>query len=101
MFVFIVSTASSQKLDCKKALGFTPYVMAGSSANSDSVAIDHAIFKECGKLDSIDLELVKLPTLGFILLQYPIKEKKASYQSVLNSLNEYKKVESILSFVSL
>lgn len=93
-----INSSGQANFDCKNVLKAVPYCLTGSKTNPDSALIDVAIFKECGKLDSIDCDLVKLPTLGFILLKYPIKEKKGSYQSVLNSLNEYKKSEDYAKF---
>ncbi len=67
----------NSNFDCNKVLKGVPYFVSGSTASPDSARIDSVIFKDCGKLDSIDCELVKPQVLGFILLKYPVKEKKA------------------------
>jgi thioredoxin-related protein len=60
--------------------------------------MDLDILKSCGKLDSIDTELFTGPMLGLILIQHPTNDKQKTYNSILKSINEFKKTDNYTKF---
>ncbi len=98
----IISTTScgqSNSADCEKTLDRIPYFAThNAAAANDSVLIDFKILKECGQLDSIDRELINGPMLGSIMVRQATQDKKVTYRSVLESINEFKKTADYKRF---
>jgi hypothetical protein len=85
-----ISCRSRKSPNCKKDLDKVPYVIRPSpSATSDSMKTDLEIFSKCGKLDSIDMELVKGTILGRVLIHTP-KDRPVTYRVVLKSIDEFR-----------
>lgn len=99
LLISLTSCGQSSKLDCKKNLDKVPYfVRYNITEPSDSVQIDFDILKSCGNLDSIDSELLTGPMLGSIMIQLATNDKKVTYKTILNGINEFKKTENYAKF---
>lgn len=98
--MFSLTTCGQQNnADCKKILDRTPYFVSHSVAETnDSLQIDFDILKSCGKLDSIDNELLTGPMLGSIMIQHLTNDKKVTYNTILKSINAFKKTDNYLKF---
>lgn len=95
----LTSCGQQSKFDCKKNLDKTPYFVRHRVAEpSDSLQIDFEILRNCGKLDSIDSELLTGPMLGSILIQHATNDKIITYNTILNSINAFKKTDSYPKF---
>lgn len=86
------SYGQTKPINCKSILDKEPFFVTHSSGGTnDSFAMDMLILRDCGKLDSIDLELINGPVLGTILIQYPGKGGKITFRTILNSIEKFKK----------
>lgn len=96
-FLLFTLTSSGQwnNFDCSEILDKTPYFIRHKAIEtSDSLQIDFDIIKSCGKLDSIDGELLIGPMLGPLIVQQATNDEKITYRSILKSINEYKKTDN-------
>lgn len=95
----LTSCGQQSKFNCKKTLNKTPYFVRHSVAEpSDSLQMDFEILKYCGKLDSIDSELLTGPMLGSIMIQHLTNEKVITYNTILNSIGAFKKTDNYQTF---
>jgi thioredoxin-related protein len=95
----LTSCGQQSKFDCKKTLDKIPYFVRHSLAEpSDSLQIDFDILRNCGKLDSIDGELLTGPMLGSIMIQYAANNKVITYNTILKSINAFKKTDNYPKF---
>lgn len=90
----LTSCGQQNAADCNKILERTPYFISHSVAETnDSLQMDFDILKNCGKLDSIDSELLTGPMLGSIMIQHLTNDKKVTYNTILKSINAFKKTD--------
>jgi thioredoxin-related protein len=95
----LTSCGQQDKIDCEKTLDKTPYFISHSVTEpNDSLQIDFDILRNCGKLDSIDSKLFTGQMLGLIMIQYPTKDKVITYNTLLKSINAFKKTEHYPKF---
>ncbi|PBQ31904.1 hypothetical protein CNR22_09020 [Sphingobacteriaceae bacterium] len=95
----LTSCGQQNTADCKKILEKTPYFISHSVAEkNDSLQIDFDILRSCGKLDSIDNELLTGPMLGSIMIQHLTNDKKVTYNTILKSINAFKKTDNYSRF---
>jgi thioredoxin-related protein len=95
----LTSCGQQNKSDCKKTLDKTPYFVRHSvSEPSDSLQMDFDILKSCGKLDSIDSELLTGPMLGSIMIQHATNDKVITYNTILKSIGAFKKTDNYPKF---
>jgi len=95
----LTSCGQQSKFDCKKTLNKTPYFGRHSvSEPNDSLQIDFDILRNCGKLDSIDSELLTGPLLGSIMFQHATNDKVITYNTILKSINAFKKTDNYSKF---
>ena len=99
MLFSLASCGQQNSADCKKILERTPYFIRHSvTETNDSLQMDFDILKICGKLDTIDNELLTGPILGSIMIQHQTKHKKITYNTILNSINAFKKTDNYSKF---
>lgn len=88
--------AQSTSIDCNKILNedlllFIANINAPIKDSSFLKVLDN--FKECGKLDSIDIELVNGPSFHSIFSIIFEKKESFTYASILNAIKEFQKSE--------
>lgn len=99
LLISLTSCGQQRKFDCKKTLDKVPYfVRHNITEPNDSLQMDFDILKSCGKLDSIDSELLTGPMLGSIMIQHATNDKVITYNTILKSINSFKKTENYPKF---
>jgi thioredoxin-related protein len=99
LLISLTSCGQPSKFDCKKTLDKVPYFVSHNiSEPSDSLRLDFDILKNCGNLDSIDSELLTGPMLGSIMIQQATNDKKITYNTILKSINAFKKTDNYSKF---
>lgn len=99
LLLSLTSYGQQNKFDCNKTLDKTPYFVRHSVAEpSDSLQMDFDILRNCGKLDSIDSELLTGPMLGSIMIQHLTNDKVITYNTILKSISAFKKTDNYPKF---
>lgn len=99
LLISLSALGQEEKFNCIKNLNKTPYFLRHNATEpNDSLQLDFDILKSCGKLDSIDSELLTGPMLGTIIIQYATHDKVITYSSIIKSINEFKKTDSYSEF---
>lgn len=100
-FVFVCSFAKGQDvMNCEKLLDQEPYFVRHKSAEKDSLLkLDIAILKHCGNFESVDSVFLKGPMLGALMLDQVRVGKPATYRTLVNYFNTYKKTAAYQDFV--
>jgi len=99
LLISLASCGQPSKFDCKKTLDKVPYfVRHNITEPNDSLQIDFDILRSCSKLDSIDSELLTGPMLGSIMIQQATNDKVITYNTILKSINAFKKTDNYPKF---
>lgn len=101
VFVFSCTTAIAQEvIDCKKLLDTEPYFVQHKSSEKDSLLKrDIAILKHCGNFETIDSVFFKGPMLGALMLDQVRIGKPATYRTLIDYFNDYKKTIAYKDFI--
>ena len=90
-----------QKMDCSLILDSEPYFAGHKVTFADSLfQRDITIIKQCGNLDSLDQELLKVPVLGSIMLGQVRKGKPATYRTIIDYIIDFKKTAEYQEFAA-
>jgi hypothetical protein len=100
-FVLMCTVANAQQLiDCEKVLDTEPYFVKHKTTERDSLLKrDIAILKHCGNFESIDSVFLKGTMLGALLLDQVRIGKPATYRTLIDYFNDYKKTIAYKDFV--
>ncbi len=96
LLLALTSSCQNTPADCDKILNKVPYMArygASEPINSDSLIQDVSILKNCGRFDSIDVELLQPQLLGVLMIKDITENKEVTYRSLLNRINEFKKTD--------
>ena len=100
-FSLSYNASGQQKIDCSLLQDSEPYFAAHKVTASDSLfQRDIAIIKQCGNLDSLDQELLKVPVLGSIMLGQVRKGKPATYRTIIDYITDFKKTSEYEEFAT-
>ncbi|SMD07446.1 hypothetical protein [Pedobacter nyackensis] len=98
--VFLCTVATAQEIDCGKVLDTEPYFVKHKTSEKDSLLKrDIAILKHCGNFESIDSVFLKGSMLGTLLLDQVRIGKPATYRTLIDYFNDYKKTIAYKDFV--
>jgi len=101
IFTLSYNAFGQQKVDCNLLLDSEPYFAGHKVAFADSLfQRDITIIKQCGNLDSLDRELLKVPVLGSIMLGEVRKGKPATYRTIINYISNFKKTPEYEEFAT-
>lgn len=85
--------------DCSKVLDTEPYFVKHKVLPTDSLLLhDIEILKHCGNFDDIETELLKGPVLGALLKNEVNEGKPATYRTVINFVDNFKKTGQYQEF---
>jgi len=101
LFVLVCTGANAQEvIDCKKVLDTEPYFVKHKTSEKDSLLKrDIAILKHCGNFESIDSVFFKGSMLGVLMLDQVRIGKPATYRTLIEYFNDYKKTIAYKDFV--
>lgn len=101
LFVLLCTAATAQEvIDCKKLLDTEPYFVQHKSLEKDSLLKrDIAILKHCGNFEPIDSVFLKGPMLGALMLDQARIGKPATYRTLIDYFNDYKKTIAYKDFI--
>lgn len=101
IFVLFCAASSAQEaIDCKKLLDTEPYFVKHKSSEKDSLLKrDITILKHCGNFETIDSVFLKGPMLGALMLDQVRIGKSATYRTLIDYFNDYKKTIAYKDFV--
>ena len=100
-FAFFHFTANAQvDIDCEKVLDKEPFFVKHKSSEKDSrLQQDIAVLKHCGNFEGADTVFFKGPMLGALMLDQVRLGKPATYRTLINYFNDYKKTPAYKDFV--
>ncbi|EDM35788.1 hypothetical protein PBAL39_06401 [Pedobacter sp. BAL39] len=90
---------SQSDVDCKVLLDQQPYFVKHKSDEKDlALKRDIEILKHCGNFDSVDSAFLKGPMLGVIMLQEVRAGKPATYRTIVDFFNNFRKTAEYKDF---
>lgn len=101
VFAFFCMTVHAQvAIDCERVLDQEPFFVKHKTSEKDSLLKrDIAILKHCGNFESIDSVFFKGPMLGALMLDQVRTGKPATYRTLIDYFNDYKKTPAYRDFV--
>lgn len=101
VFAFFCMTVHAQvAIDCERVLDQEPFFVKHKTSEKDSLLKrDIAILKHCGDFESIDSVFFKGPMLGALMLDQVRTGKPATYRTLIDYFNDYKKTPAYRDFV--
>lgn len=94
-----VQVMAQQKIDCDKQLDQEPYFVRHKVASTDlALHRDIEILKHCGNFNSIDSAFLKGPMLGALMLQEVNDGKPATYRTIINFFEQFRKTAAYKDF---
>lgn len=101
VFVFFCMTVHAQvSFDCEQVLDKEPFFVKHKTSEKDSLLKrDIAILKHCGNFERIDSVFFKGPMLGALMLDQVRIGKPATYRTLIDYFNDYKKTPAYRDFV--
>ena len=89
-----------QKLDCRLLLDTEPYFVAHKPLPADTLfQRDIRILKHCGNFNGLDTVLLKGSILGTLMLDQVRTGKPATYRTLIDYLNNFKKTGAYADFI--
>lgn len=100
-FIFCCSVLKAQGiLDCSQLLDKEPYFVRHKSVEKDSLLQrDIAILKHCGNFEGVDSLFLKGSMLGALMLDQVRVGKPATYRTLVEYFDHYKKTTAYKDFV--
>lgn len=105
MLVFMVLSTfyfcsfAQEKTDCERLLDTEPYFVKNKSDEKDKALMrDIEILKHCGNFNSIDSTFLKGPLLGSLMLEQVNAGKPATYRTIIDFFQEFRKTTRYKDF---
>lgn len=101
VLLFFSSSVSAQTQDdCEKMLDKEPYFVRHKSGEKDKALLqDIAILKHCGDFSPADSSFLKGSMLGVIMLQEVRAGKPATYRTIVNFFQNFRKTAEYKDFI--
>lgn len=98
----MIISACGHKINCKKTADQELHIVKTEGISWNHLPEkDYRILKECGNLDSLELELLQGPTIQFISRELEKQNKKTTYANVLQYLENYRQQPEYKTTMSL
>ncbi|MCD0488661.1 hypothetical protein LPB86_10485 [Pedobacter sp. MC2016-14] len=98
--VFSLAAFGQQKIDCASLLDQEPYFVTHKPKPHDSLFMrDIRILKQCGNFEGVDTVLLKGTILGTLMLDQVRGGKPATYRTLIEYINNYKKTAAYRDFI--
>ncbi len=101
IFIFSGLSAHAQStINCEEVLDTEPFfVQHKSSGQDDRLKKDMEILRHCGNFEAIDTVFFKGPMLGALMLDQVRTGKPATYRTLIDYFQAYKKTPAYAEFV--
>lgn len=102
LLLCITISACGHKINCEKIAGTELQIVKTEGITWNHLPEkDYRILKECGHLDSLEIELLQGPTIQFISRELETQNKKTTYANVLQYLEDYRQQPEYKTTISL